>query len=153
MGTSGCPPGSLPCSSAGADEAVPHPARCWRCVVLAACWPYFSLLSLFPVFLSCRSCLSQHLWDPRSSVVPICLLCIRAGGKRRWTAFCETPLHVFDHLSSHPVWQSQSHPPGPSPESPVLPEGRRTPFFCALSQRRWHLHSTILLLRDAERTS
>lgn len=31
---------------------MPHSARCWRCVVLAACWPYFSLLSFFPVFFS-----------------------------------------------------------------------------------------------------
>lgn len=114
---------------------MPHPARCWRCVVLAACWPYFSLLSLFPAFLPCLSCLSQHLWDPRSSLVPTCLLCIRAGGTRRWTAFCETPLRVFDYFSSHPMWQSQSHSPCPSqgvgeaPENPVLPQSRHTPFF------------------------
>lgn len=44
----------LPGSSAGADEALPCPARCWERAVLAACGPG-SLLALFqpPLILPC----------------------------------------------------------------------------------------------------
>ena len=87
------PPGSL----AGADEALPRPARCWEHVVLAACGPG-SLLALFepPLILPCF---------PFLSLVFLALLEVQ--GSLQPPSICGIPGHLWCPPASSAAGQGE----------------------------------------------
>lgn len=143
----------MPCKVLGA--CGPGSLRSWELAGFISASSHSSLLS-FSLFSfpgspgsAGKPAAPQHLWDPRSPLVPTCLLCSGAGGMtQQGQHLVKLPSVFFTTFPSQPVWPWLAEPVPPSPSLPgdgrslgephAPPEQANPVLWLFVSQQRWH---------------